>query len=69
MIVSRAKEELEEGELHALRDGEADEAGGAVPAISSSVMASCEASPAIVECVCLYVYPVLSRSVMVLLRS
>jgi hypothetical protein len=36
-----------EGLVHALRDGEADEAGLAVAAISSSVIASCELSRAI----------------------
>lgn len=34
--------------VNALRDDEADEAGGAVPAISSSVIASCDVSCTIV---------------------
>jgi hypothetical protein len=44
--VSEGRERVEEGELHALRGvgGESDEAGGGLPAISSSVMASCDNS-------------------------
>jgi hypothetical protein len=40
VVISRVRGEMEEGKIHALREGEADEAVGAEPAISSSVMAS-----------------------------
>jgi len=49
--VSEGRERLVEGKVHALRgvEDEADEAGGWLPAISSSVIASCDVSSTISE--------------------